>query len=503
MRKLSVGPLLILLLIFLWNHFASAQALPTQLPAKKGAAPAAKATGNASNKVVVKKKITKRKVVVVQTSADLPKTLPAKKTKVVMDFNQPAQADGPAVVVREMPNIPVTSGELEIQTVQPHEVTDVPPPQAPHILRPALPDSDSYVALPPGMKRASSPQAPQATAASAPAAAPVFVPEPVAATPVVIPQPAPRPVIIVQQPIAPPPAAPAIVSPTTAPTEPTEPATAATAAAPPSTAQAAPQATEPQASAQSLGADDLELQTATPSDTLTAPEMPAPTTAPADIKKELGLDSPDYLTQGRSDAEKQLDGEKATRPEGYEEHTAPAISTTFYVPHDEAPKRRVFIRTGYLDAHYNTLEPDLKNGATTLGISASQVFEKTEIRLGVDVADGMDQEVSLRNTRMLLVRAEGLYNVFRRDIIGLYVGGALGLADIDVNSYHQTQQGDVTLETNAKGDALLAAPEVGARFKIGRTISFDVTAEYLLLTGGSQLANLGGFLGEGALGFSF
>ena len=203
-------------------------------------------------------------------------------------------------------------------------------------------------------------------------------------------------------------------------------------------------------------------------------------------------------------AEKTIDSETAARPEGYTTHAAPILKTTFFVPGHETPRRRLFIRGGYLDAKYDRLESDLKNGATLFGFSASQVFSNVEVRLGVDVAHGLDQAVNLRNTRMAMFRAEGLYSLFSNEIVEGYLGSALGLANIDVTSDRSAgTNGDVTVRENATGTALLGAPEIGSRLRISRDISFDLTLQYLFLAGGSQISNLGGLLGEAALGFSF
>jgi hypothetical protein len=405
MRKLSVGPFLILLLIFLWNHFASAS-----------------------------------------SSKKLTKTLPAKKTKIIMNFDQPALPPAPSVVIREAAPSTV---ESDVEAVQAHDVTEAPSleivgPQAPievpntahRKLRPALPDSDSFVVLPPGLKRA--PQQPRASVFAAPppptvAPPPPMAPQPVVAQPLVqaaapTPMPAPEP-----QPVPAPEAAPA-----------------------------------------------------------PAPE-PMPTVA---LEPKPTAQLPSEIAVGH----KSTDGKLAVTVID----ETPAMKATFLVPRDEIPRRRVFIRGGYLDAKYDKLESDLKNGATLLGVSVSQLFSQTEVRLGIDVAHGLDQAVNLRNTRMAMFRAEGLFNVAKAGLADFYVGGALGIADVDVTSYRQTTtNGDVVVRQNAKGTALLAAPEVGARIHIGRQVSLDLTLQYLLLAGGDQIANLGGTLGEAALGFRF
>lgn len=395
MRKLSVAPLLLLLVIFLWTHFASASAAPAALPAKKK----------------------KRTTVTVETG--LAKTLPT-KTKVIMNFEQPAESDGPAVVIRETAPASSSKEFNKVQAVPHHEISEAPVydfigPEPQRALHQALPDSDSFVDVPAAAKR---PLVQMPTSGFAPAKPlPLYVPR-------------------------------AVEIPTTT--------------------------------------------TVTVSGSTSAPEFVGPPAPPV-------FDT----TSARTDVTVATATTTALAPAA-----APAVTslqTTVIVAHEEAPRRRFFVRGGYLDAAYSKIESDLKNGATLFGLSASQQFSQTEVRLGLDLAHGLDQSVTLRNTRMVLLRAEGLYNLVNaKDAASFYVGGALGLADIDVTSFRsQNANGDVTVRENAKGTALLAAPEIGARLFIGRDISIDLAAQYLLLAGGGQASNLGGLLGEAALGFSF
>jgi hypothetical protein len=463
MRKLSIAPLLFLIAMFLWTRFAAASNLPTALPAKKKtvvvAAPAKKTV----------KAAPKKKIIVVDATPGLVKTLPAKK-KVILNFDQPALPAAPAIVVRD--DATTFAPEAEAVVIQRHDVTEAPvlefvgpeqqapieiPSTAARTLRPALPDSDSFVELPEGLKRAA-PQMPSAMATA-----------PVTATPAV----APAPVIVS--------AAPIVIA---------APAPQATAAA---TAPALPEVT--------TSPETIRDERATLSSTTAAPQLVGPPAPPvfdtSIVESKLSTKSTDLTV-----AETEIDSDKGTSDERPTELKA---STTFLVPSNETPRRRLFIRGGYLDAAYSKLESDLKNGATLFGVSASQVFSETEVRLGIDFAYGLDQSVSLRNTRMAMFRAEGLYTLLRlADTASLYVGGALGLTDIQVTSFRsKNANGDVTIRENAKGTAFLGAPEIGSRINIGRQVSFDVSLQYLLLMGGDQISNLGGLLAEGALGFRF
>jgi|GEM_PF-4821103 len=459
MRKLSITPLLILIALFLWTHFASAAesqtSLPTTLPTKL---PAKKKT------VVVVQPISKKKkrVVVVETTEGLPKSLPA-KTKVSINFDQPALPDAPAVVIRE--SAAPSMDEAEVQAIQHHELAEAPTlqlvgpqqsapievtNQVPHALHQALPDSDSFVDLPTNLKRA--PQQPTVaypTAGVAPSKPlPVYV-APAPAPRVIVEAPAPE--VVVAAPIA-------VQS--TLPVELPQPTTS-------------PQAVKD------------ERTTVSSTSVAVGPELMGPPAPPVF----------DTTTQ-RTDLSP---SERAEKP------ATLAVQTTLLAPRDEFANRRLFIRGGYLDAAYSKLESDLKNGATLFGVSASQVFSKTEVRLGIDVAHGLDQSITLRNTRMAMFRAEGLYNVAQAsDFADFYLGAAVGLADIDVTSFRgQNQYGDVTVRENAKGDALLAEPEIGVRLHLSHIISFDVSLGYMLLSGGAPVSSLGGALAEAALGFTF
>ncbi len=528
MRKLSIAPLFLLLVMFLWTRFSHAAPLPTTLPAKKKTA-ASKTTA------LPAKKTSRRPIIIVDTSAPgLAKTLPTRK-KLVMNFDQPALPEAPSVVIREDGSVFAPSGETVL--IQRHDVTEAPvlefvgpeptarieiPNTAARSLVPALPDSDSYEMVP----------------SQTGPVRPVVIAPPVVAP--VIPSPAPAPATAESTAsatansvaIANLPAEIAIPrgdvsSLTVAPSasvlaESTAAATTASVSAPSistavSTAEALSTA-EPTTEVSSTSiATSIATATSTPVEATTTSEATASaatlsaTSQPADAfgppappvfdtsitESKLSTKSTDITV-----AENALDADKGTPGTRASELKA---STTFLVPSNEIPRRRLFIRGGYLDAAYSKLESDLKNGATLFGVSASQVFSKTEVRVGVDFAYGLDQSISLRNTRMAMFRAEGLYNLASfKDTAAFYIGGALGLADIQVTSFRsKNANGDVTIRENARGTAFLGSPEVGSRIYIGRQVSLDLTVQYLLLLGGDQVSNLGGLLGEAALGFRF
>lgn len=418
-----------------------------------------------------------------------------KKIKINFDDGATPSSSDPAIVIRDRDEAPATT---DVQSVKPREVkeasylerieddedrpTQLSPPdlQAGHILKPALPDSDSFVNVPgrATLSRRMPPTIP-APAISAIVAAPDASIEQLRADATAVVD-----------------AAKASVDETRNLDE-----------SPKPKIEAPLQTTAVIDSSGAAEPTSILTSTAKPMSVLpsywpySAQDGTAVLTQSAIIQ-----DTPteSAMTQAKSESESSLDAEKGAEETAYTKPSTPVMKTTFLIPHDEIPRRRLFVRTGFLDAHYSEIESDLKNGATVFGVSVSQVFSKTEVRLGLDVAHGLDQAVNLRNTRMAMFRAEGLYHFAAVSSVRFFGGGALGVADIDVTSYHAVaNSGDVVVRENAKGTALLAAPEIGARILIGRDISLDLAAQYLLLTGGDQISKLGGLLGEAALGFTF
>ena len=486
------------LMIILFSTAASAQpssnlptALPAKLPTKKSAKSPAKSTlivkmpakkSLVASSGLPAKKASKAivKIEVQASNSGLPKSLPAKKT-VKIDFTQkPASADSSlAVVIREDKindddSTPRTNADA--QTVRSHEVKEAPYLEVitengydddgiihdQHVssggtssgttsavplaqtqsrgLRQALPDSDSYLDAP------------------------------VEARPQIAVQLPPKKSTVV--------AAPPVASPPLAPLAP------ALAPSPEATTALVESANE---KLEALHAVNMEA----PPSTLRTIEAP-PTLEPAKVVPHPST----LVTESEVALEKDKNARDANPPSAQ-------LKTTYFIPRGEIPKRRLFVRTGYLDARYSKVQADLKNGATLIGVSASQVFSQTEVRLGLDVAHGLDQAVTLRNTRMAIFRAEGLYHLYQNETFTGFIGGAIGVADIDVTSYRSTSSGDVVLRENAKGTALLGSPELGARARIGRELSLDLTLQYLLLAGKDEVSGLGGALAEIAVGFSF
>ncbi len=430
-------------------------------------------------------------------TASLPKLLPAFKGHVIA-APRPAQA----VIVREaIVDTPVSNN---VQVIKPREVKEASyfevinendEPSSQHQLGQALPDSDSFVPTPEraAISRTYIEAKPAALKIEAAVAvtAPVQPVQPVQTS-------APMPAPIVEPSIQTPLQAVVAAEPvaTVAGLQATPPAEPAPVSIMTETPRA-PLPTLPSYWPYSAHDASANLTNSAMADSVSGMSTSLSTSLDDQI-----LDTDRDLSRPQSEAG--LDREKAADQTAYTESSNPIMKTTFLIPSGERPRRRVFVRTGYLNAEYNQLEGDLKNGATVFGVSISQLFTTTEVRLGLDVAHGLDQELSLRNTRMAMFRAEGLYQFKSLGIFHAFGGGAIGVAEVDVNSYHRSAaSNDVELRENAKGTVLLGAPEVGIRGLISRDLSLDITAQYLLLAGGAPISKLGGWLGELALGFSF
>ena len=435
--------------------------IPKQLPAKKSKRVQLKANNLKATNAPTKLATTlppKRRV---QLSFDRP-TLSGEQASVAIRDDKSSLGASPAVAqtirkndVKEAPLLEVINDENESSQ-----------------LKQTMPDSDSYVGIPVAERKPLSPTVNQTDTSFAP----IVVAESETTTKATL-ESANKKLEILP-----------ILTSTPAAT----PAAGTTATAEATTAAPAPPANEATLS-------PLELQSQ-PS-IHPVPFTSAVTNLPLEVET-VESSTPTYA--GIPETEVALDSEKGAHESGYSTPGGPALKATFLIPHDEVPRRRIFVRTGYLDAKYSRLEGDLKNGATLFGVSVSQVFSKTEVRLGLDFAHGLDQAVTLRNMRMAMFRAEGFFTFLAAGRFQAFAGGAIGLANIEVTSYRaSTTGGEAVLKENAKGTALLASPELGGRARIGRELSIDLSAQYLLFAGSDSINRLGGLLGELALGFCF
>ena len=181
------------------------------------------------------------------------------------------------------------------------------------------------------------------------------------------------------------------------------------------------------------------------------------------------------------------------------------ISTNVAAP--DKRDRFIILESGYLDAHYNQLENDLKNGASTM--SANLVFEKHdyEMHVAIDVAHGMDQSISPQTTRMAAVRigADAEVRLLKSSLPQLvgFAGASLGAANFDVRSYRAAVGSDITEREHAKGTALAFVPELGARLGLSDSLNIQIALRDWVLAGSEPLSKLGGASLGAGLGIGF
>jgi hypothetical protein len=191
--------------------------------------------------------------------------------------------------------------------------------------------------------------------------------------------------------------------------------------------------------------------------------------------------------------------------------TSIAIASNTPVAREQAPDAsleatRFYVRTSYVDAHYSNLESDLQNGASTIALGLSRGLWPTfEGRVLLELGHGMDQTVTIQNTRFLTLRADATYLPISGALTPLASLG-LGFTDFDVKSERATASGDTVTREHAKGTGALIAPALGGRLRIGNTsgqIAIDLTAEYLAVIGSGQTSSLGGVAAALGIGLTF
>ena len=530
MRKLSIGPLFILLVIFLVSRFASAavqdmrgRELPTELPQKKSDSlpqklPAKKASVRKSVATTLPAKAVSKTVVttVSNGAASQTKTLPkkraAKKTVVVVQ-NQPQR------MPKKLPAFKAHRVQINFE-----EIPSTPLEQSVVIISPAL----------------EAPQDANAIAAASiealPQALPVKPPQEVAATEVTtLERPTvERPIIeilpseptgelwqqdpnaVAAQPLT---ESDALATASSTSSGLSDIASIAEATAAASTlSTSAEAATPPTATANTEVA--TEVKTEVKADVKT--EVQAEAAAKVEVSVEPATEAPAQIaTSAEASAEATSSVSsavsaglapeatveaKATTAQVGPTSTVTTVTTTLEVsqPTETEGLNKLFVRAGYLSARYAELSPELKNGASTFGVSFARAFSSWEAKASLDFAYGLDQQVSVRNTRMSMARLEGAYLFGKLGFIRPLVGAGVGVANVDVTSYRESEDnGEVILREHAQGTAFLVAPHVGLRASFSKSILLDLTAQYLALAGGSDVSKLGGALLEASFGFAF
>jgi opacity protein-like surface antigen len=169
-----------------------------------------------------------------------------------------------------------------------------------------------------------------------------------------------------------------------------------------------------------------------------------------------------------------------------------------------ATATRISIGTSYLDAKYSQLEGDLQDGASAFSLGLARDWGPLEIGATLDFGYGMDQAVTLQNTRFVLLQGNASY-FFLPGWVSPFAGAGLGLGSFNVFSYRSTTSDPNTtlIRENDQTTALLLSPTGGVRFNVAEQVSIDLKLQYLMVIGGDNSSALGGFLAGASVGFKF
>jgi hypothetical protein len=510
MRKLPIGPLFVLLVIFLVSHFASAQSLPTTLPAKLPAKLPSKRAGVRSAPTAETKSEAGPVTGSVKTTVTVTKTpkanLKAKaqsgKSATKSAASSVAKAAAKKNAVAGMPkSLPAFKGSKRVQ-LNFEEIPSTPLEQSVVVMSPALEaqtDSDAIAAasidaLPQALP-VKPPQAPRPPE-FATVERPLIEVLPAEPTGELWQQ---NPSAVAAQPLREEGASSEskdLVGSTTF-ADSTASAEASSAALVPLKDDADITATESafttSASSTEAAAGSTGATSAAASSATAASSASASTSAPS-TTTSVTASTAVISTAGLSAQPVEVSSETNSM-------TA-RIETSR--DRNDLRSNKIFVRTGYLAARYSELESELKNGATTFGLSYAHGFNAWELKASLDLAYGLDQQMNFRNTRMALVRAEGLYLFNSFGILRPIVGAGIGFANIDVTSYRESSgSSDLIVREHAQGTAFLISPQAGLRAQFSNSVLFDLTGQYLVLAGGENLSKLGGALVEASLGFAF
>lgn len=191
--------------------------------------------------------------------------------------------------------------------------------------------------------------------------------------------------------------------------------------------------------------------------------------------------------------------------EGNEASPTQALSTKISTATPAAQNQSRFsIGTGYQNTKYDRLASELKNGATTLNFALARSLGPWETSIQIDIAHGMDQSVTIANTRSLMVRAQGLRMFSATSTLKPLLGASAGLGDINVRSYRDDGSGKVTLREHASGMAFSISGIAGVRAEMGyekNLISADLLLDATAITGSGEVSKLGGLGTRLMIGF--
>lgn len=190
----------------------------------------------------------------------------------------------------------------------------------------------------------------------------------------------------------------------------------------------------------------------------------------------------------------------ASKQDSVSQSTAAVASQTSVESPKSFPEAaRLFARTSYVDARYSGLSPELQNGQSTLAIGFEKDFPLFIGRAFIELGHGMDQAVTIQNTRSLIVRADFLHLFSGTEFLRPLVGGGVGIIDVNVRSYRSNPSGQTYIREHAHETTLLLSPFTGVRVNVFPA-NVDLTLEYTAVMTGNPTA-FGGW--TGALSVSF
>lgn len=189
-----------------------------------------------------------------------------------------------------------------------------------------------------------------------------------------------------------------------------------------------------------------------------------------------------------------------------ESFTIPETTSHVVVMAPEAPraeKTSALLRTSYIGSKYSEIAPELENGQTTLALGLeSPLRNNLHGRALIELGHGMDQSVTIQNTRSFILRADLIYLLdLKSNFVQALFGGGLGFLDANVRSYRTNGAGGTTLREHEHVSSLLGVPFTGMRFSHD-DITVDLTIEYTAVLS-AKSSTFGGLTGALTLGFKF
>ena len=156
-------------------------------------------------------------------------------------------------------------------------------------------------------------------------------------------------------------------------------------------------------------------------------------------------------------------------------------------------------RASLMNARYSEVSSELENGQSTLALGLSHAMENFELRGLFELGHGMDQSVTIQNTRSVILRADFIH-AFAVSEFQPLVGAGLGFIDVSLRSY-RSSGGSNVLREHSHLTTGFVSPMAGVRWKTA-PISIDLTLEYLAPFSGNS-STYGGWTTALAMGYAF